>query len=217
MRSSKLPRRVASVVLTACASDSLHQPVRRPSAFAGLIPFGHTMMRRNRVTITVVCVLALTALVVWANWPGQCIAPGVLADRVVVLKSKRKLELYANGKLLKSYAVSLGHHPVGPKEREGDKRTPEGLYFIESHNARSSFHRALKVSYPSASDRMAAEKRGDLPGGDIMIHGLRNGLGWIGRLQRCIDWTAGCIAVTNPEIEEIYRVLADGTPIEIRP
>ena len=174
-------------------------------------------MHRYMVRITVVCIVALTALLVWANWPGHPIAPGVLADRVVVLKSKRQLELYANGKLLKSYLVSLGRHPLGPKEREGDKRTPEGLYAIESHKQRSSFHRALKVSYPSAADRMAAEKRGVTPGGDIMIHGIRNGLGLIGRLQRRLDWTAGCIAVTNPEIEEIYRVVPDGTPIEILP
>jgi murein L,D-transpeptidase YafK len=111
----------------------------------------------------------------------------------------------------------LGRNPVGPKLREGDKRTPEGLYAIESHNPRSSFHRALKVSYPSAADRIAAAKRGVAPGGDIMIHGIRNGLGFIGRLQRRLDWTAGCIAVTNPEIEEIYRAVPDGTPIEIRP
>jgi murein L,D-transpeptidase YafK len=174
-------------------------------------------MRRHKVRITVACVLALTALLVWANWPGHSIADGVLANRIVVLKSKRQLELYANGKLLKNYTVTLGRRPVGPKQREGDKRTPEGLYAIESHRPRSSFHRALKVSYPSVADRMAAEQRGEPPGGDIMIHGIRNGLGLVGRLQRCLDWTAGCIAVTNPEIEEIYRVVPDGTPIEIRP
>jgi murein L,D-transpeptidase YafK len=113
--------------------------------------------------------------------------------------------------------VSLGRHPVGPKEREGDKRTPEGLYLVESHKLNSSFHRALKVSYPSAADRIAAEKRGQPPGSDIMVHGIRNGLGLIGRLERLRDWTSGCIAVTNPEIEEIYRAVPDGTPIEIRP
>jgi len=175
------------------------------------------MMRRYLVIIAVVCMVALSALLVWANWPQQSIAPGVVADRIVVLKSKRQLELYAKGNLLKSYVVSLGRHPVGPKEREGDKRTPEGLYAIESHNPGSSFHWALKVSYPSAADRLAAAKRGLAPGGDIMIHGIRNGLGLIGRLQRQMDWTAGCIAVTNPEIEEIYRAVPDGTPIEIRP
>jgi murein L,D-transpeptidase YafK len=159
----------------------------------------------------------MTGLLVWANWPGDSIATGALADRVVVWKSRHQLELYANGKLLRSYAVSLGRHPVGPKQQEGDNRTPEGLYAIESHNPQSSFHRALKVSYPSAADRMAAARRGVAPGGDIMIHGMRNGLGFIGRLHRRLDWTAGCIAVTNPEIEQIYRVVPDGTPIEIRP
>ena len=179
--------------------------------------FGHTMMRRFMVRITAVCLVALMVLLTWANWPEHSIAPGVLADRIVLLKSKRQLELYDKGSLLKSYVVSLGRHPVGPKEREGDKRTPEGTYAIESHKPSSSFHRALKVSYPSAADRIAAEKRGVAPGSDIMIHGIRNGLGLIGRLQRRLDWTAGCIAVTNPEIEEIYHAVPDGTPIEIRP
>jgi murein L,D-transpeptidase YafK len=175
------------------------------------------MIRRHLVRIAVVCLVVLSALLVSANWPEHPLAPGLLADRVVVLKSMRQLELYANGKLLKCYRISLGRHPIGPKEREGDNRTPEGLYVIESHKLRSSFHRALKVSSPSAADRIAAEQRGAPPGGDIMIHGLRNGLGLIGRLQRRLDWTAGCIAVTNPEIEEIYRVVPDGTPIVIRP
>jgi murein L,D-transpeptidase YafK len=176
-------------------------------------------MFTRRGTLRIFCVVALlvAALLLWANWQGPSTAPGVLADRIVVLKSSRQLELFANGKLLKSYKVSLGSNPIGPKQREGDKRTPEGLYAIESHKARSSFHKALKVSYPSAADRMTAEKRGEPPGGDIMIHGIRNGLGWIGRLQRCRDWTSGCISVTNPEIEEIYRIVPDGTPVEIRP
>jgi murein L,D-transpeptidase YafK len=164
------------------------------------------------VGFAVVCAVAITALLVWANWPGESLAEGATADRVVVWKSKRQLELYAHGKLLKSYAVSLGRNPVGPKLREGDKRTPEGLYAIESHNPRSSFHKALKVSYPSAADRIAAAQRGVAPGGDIMTHGIR-----MGGLQRRADWTAGCMAVTNPEIEEIYRAVPDGTPIEIRP
>jgi murein L,D-transpeptidase YafK len=175
-------------------------------------------MRRFAVRVTVVGVTVLFALLVWANWPPEYAFPvGALADRIVVSKSHRRLELYANGQLLKSYVVSLGRCPVGPKQREGDKRTPEGLYTIEAHKPDSSFHKALKVSYPSAADRMAAEKRGVAPGSDIMIHGMRNGLGFIGRLQRRMDWTAGCIAVTNPEIEEIYRVVRDGTPIEIHP
>lgn len=159
----------------------------------------------------------MAVLLVWANWPGDSIEDGARADRIVVLKSKRQLELYASGMLLKSYVVSLGSHPDGPKQQEGDKRTPEGLYAVELHKPLSAFHRALKVSYPSPDDRLAAAKRGVAPGGEIMIHGLRNGLGFIGRLHRRLDWTAGCIAVTNPEIDEIYRVVPDDTPIEIRP
>jgi murein L,D-transpeptidase YafK len=169
------------------------------------------------VEFAVVCAVAVTALLVWANWPGEPLAEGARADRIVVWKSKRQLELQVHDQVLKSYAVSLGRNPVGPKLREGDKRTPEGLYAIESHNPRSSFHKALKVSYPSAADRIAAAKRGVAPGGDIMIHGIRNGLGLMGWLQRRMDWTAGCIAVTNPEIEEIYCAVPDGTPIEIHP
>jgi murein L,D-transpeptidase YafK len=174
-------------------------------------------MRRSLVRIGVVCAVGLATLLVWANWPGHPIAAGAFADRVVIWKAKRLLELYTNGKLLKRYVVSLGRNPVGPKLQEGDNRTPEGLYAVELHNPRSSFHKALKVSYPSAADRTAAAKRGRAPGSDIMIHGMRNGLGLIGRLQHWVDWTAGCIAVTNSEIEEMYRAVPDGTPIEIHP
>lgn len=172
---------------------------------------------RKAIRTGIVCIAAVAAVLLWANWPGHPLAPGARADRIVVLKAQRRLELYAGAKLLKSYRVSLGGHPIGPKQQEGDKRTPEGLYAVELHKPDSSFHLALKVSYPSAADRLAAEKRGVSPGGDIMIHGLSNRMGFIGRLQRWLDWTAGCIAVTNPEIEEIYRAAPDGTPIDIRP
>jgi len=159
----------------------------------------------------------VAGVLAWANWPAESLATGTIADRVVVWKSKRQLELYANGRLLKRYAVSLGRNPVGPKLQEGDNRTPEGLYTAELHNPHSSFHLALKVPYPSPADRAAAAKRGVAPGSDIMIHGMANGLGLIGRFHRRVDWTAGCIAVTNSEIDEIYRAVPDGTAIEIRP
>lgn len=175
------------------------------------------MKRRFIIVFGIVCVVVLATLLGYANWPGTALPPDALADRIVVLKFKRQLELHANGKVLKCYVISLGRHPVGPKQREGDKRTPEGIYAIESHRANSSFHKALKVSYPSPADRAAAEKRGEAPGSDIMVHGIRNGLGFIGRFQRLVDWTSGCMSVTNPEIEEIFRAVRDGTPIEIRP
>jgi murein L,D-transpeptidase YafK len=138
-------------------------------------------------------------------------------DRVVVEKSARRLSVYSHGQLLKSYSVALGRQPLGTKSREGDNRTPEGVYRIDAHNPASSFHRALHLSYPSAADTARARAAGQDPGGDIMIHGIRNGLGWLGRVHRTMDWTRGCIAVTNPEIEELFRAVPDGTPVEIRP
>jgi murein L,D-transpeptidase YafK len=138
-------------------------------------------------------------------------------DRLVVLKSKRELQLWSNGTVLKTYRVSLGGQPVGRKERQGDHRTPEGQYVINGRNVNSRFHRSLRVSYPNAEDLARAAKRRIPPGGDIMIHGLPNGYGWVGRGHLAKDWTDGCIAVTDHEIEEIWSLVADGTPVEIKP
>jgi murein L,D-transpeptidase YafK len=139
------------------------------------------------------------------------------ADRIVVLKSERKLVLMKDGKEFRSYKVSLGTEPVGPKRKQGDHRTPEGTYVIDRRNPTSQFHRALHISYPNLSDRAQAQKVGVDPGGDIMIHGLPNGFGFLGKTHLWRDWTDGCIAVTNDEIEEIWKLVPDGTPIEIRP
>jgi murein L,D-transpeptidase YafK len=106
---------------------------------------------------------------------------------------------------------------AGYKQREGDGRTPEGRYAIDFKNPRSRFHLALRISYPDASDRDSARRRGVPPGGDIMIHGLPNGLGWLGKYHLWRDWTDGCIAVTNGQIEEIWASVDVGTPVEIRP
>jgi hypothetical protein len=159
----------------------------------------------------------LLVLLVYANIRFQSLAIGAQADRVIVEKSSRRLTLLHQGKVLKVYHVALGHTPVGRKECEGDGRTPEGLYRIDLHKSDSAFHLALHISYPNASDVEVARAKGCSPGGAIMIHGTRNGLGWLGRLHRLVDWTAGCIAVTNWEIEEIWRAVPVGTPIEIRP
>ena len=127
------------------------------------------------------------------------------------------MTLYYNGKILKSYDISLGRSPNGAKEKEGDKKTPEGIYSIIEHFEPSAFHRSLRISYPDKNDIQRAEKEGVSPGSDIMIHGMRNGLGLIGRMHLWFDWTAGCIAVTNQEIEELWRVVPDGIEIEIKP
>jgi len=143
--------------------------------------------------------------------------PGVKADRVVVIKSKRLLMLEKEGKVLKAYRVALGGHPVGPKTQEGDSKTPEGHYRLDSRNANSKFYRSIHVSYPNASDAAAARKRGVRPGGAIMIHGLPREWAWVGKLHVATDWTDGCIAVSNEEMDEIWRAVSDGTPIDIQP
>jgi murein L,D-transpeptidase YafK len=155
--------------------------------------------------------------VIWANAPLKPLPPDTKVDLLVVNKGDRELFAYSHGKLLRSYRVSLGREPIGPKLSQGDRRTPEGRYSIDSHNSASAFHRALHISYPSTADAARARSDGHDPGGDIMVHGIHNGLGWIGRAHRIADWTVGCIAVTDPEIEELYRIVPDGTPIELRP
>ena len=138
-------------------------------------------------------------------------------DRVVVHKAERKLMLMSGAKVLKTYKVALGGNPTGHKQQQGDSRTPEGNYVLDFRNAHSQFHRALHISYPNAADRASAKRRGVSPGGDIFLHGLPNGYGAVGSAHTLHDWTDGCIAVTNDEIEEIWRVVKDGTPIEIKP
>jgi murein L,D-transpeptidase YafK len=147
----------------------------------------------------------------------QSLPPGTVADRIVVEKSVRTLALYQGTQLLKKYAVALGPNPVGAKEQEGDGRTPEGVYVIDSKKRDSAFDRALHVSYPNAADLKRARERHVSPGGAIFIHGLPNGFGGIGKAHLRRDWTAGCIALTNEEIEELWRVVPIGTRIEIRP
>ncbi len=110
-----------------------------------------------------------------------------------------------------------GANPVGAKQEEGDNKTPEGIYKIDGRNPQSTFHLALHVSYPSDEDKTRAADRGASAGFDIMIHGIRNGLGWMGAFHRLNDWTAGCVAVTDEEIEELWRITPDGTTVEIRP
>jgi murein L,D-transpeptidase YafK len=121
------------------------------------------------------------------------------------------------GRVIKTYKIALGSEPVGPKARQGDHRTPEGTYVIDNRNANSKFHRSLHISYPNAADRERARKLGISPGGDIFIHGLPNGYGFVGAAHRARDWTDGCIAVTDQEIEEIWRAVDNGTPVEILP
>ncbi|MBO0719647.1 MAG: L,D-transpeptidase family protein [Blastocatellia bacterium] len=170
----------------------------------------------KRLLVLIPALLLLT-LLIYANIPDRPLADNVRADKIVVEKGKRKLSLIKSGEVLKSYRVALGRQPVGQKLREGDNKTPEGNFTIDYRNQNSCCHLALHISYPSKSDVERAEKNGINPGGEIMIHGLRAGFGWVGSLHRIADWTRGCIAVTDREIEEICRAVPDGTPIEIYP
>jgi murein L,D-transpeptidase YafK len=139
------------------------------------------------------------------------------ADSVLILKKEHLLELLAGGKVIRTYKVALGSGGLAPKEREGDGRTPEGNYVIDSRNANSQYHKALHISYPNAEDRKRAARLGVSPGGAVMIHGLPNGKGLIGPAHRLYDWTLGCVAVTDSEIDEIWNLVPLGTPVVIRP
>ena len=139
------------------------------------------------------------------------------ADRIVILKSERQLLLLQDGKVLKSYAIALGSHPVGAKRRQGDGRTPEGYYVVDGRNAKSRYHRSLHLSYPNDIDRARARAAGVNPGGAIVIHGMPNTYGRFDPIRFFRDWTDGCIAVGSIAIEEIWARVDDGTVVEIRP
>ncbi len=138
------------------------------------------------------------------------------ADRVLVDKSDEKMYLLKGDELLGEYAVAFGANPKGHKQQEGDERTPEGRYVLDYRNANSAYYKSIHISYPNDADREAARQRGVDPGGQIMIHGQRNGFGWLSFITQWFNWTDGCIAVTNGEMDEIWQLVRDGTPIEIR-
>ena len=151
----------------------------------------------------------------WAA--SATLANSTKADRVLVEKKIRTLTLLSHGKAFKTYKVALGQSPEGRKQRQGDHKTPEGIYVLDRRNNHSRFYRSIHISYPNSVDRAEAAKIGAQPGGDIMIHGLPIGFGWLGDAHRENDWTDGCIAVTDSEMDEIWEIVPDGTVIEIRP
>jgi len=154
--------------------------------------------------------VAVTALILMSS------AVAETADSVLVDKSDEKLYLLKDGRVLAEYSVSFGARPKGHKEQEGDERTPEGNYVLDYKKEDSSFYRAIHISYPNEEDRRSAAERGVDPGGAIMIHGQRNWLGWLSFITQRFNWTDGCIAVTNGEMDEIWDSVPVDTPIEIR-
>lgn len=166
--------------------------------------------------------IAVLSLLAFAALSSQAFSAGLpptseptVADKVLVLKSQRALLLMKGDEVLKRYIVSLGANPVGPKIRQGDHKTPEGNYVLDRHNQNSQFYRSIHISYPNADDVARARKLGVRAGSGLFIHGLPND--FHGHSDALGDWTEGCIAVTDAEMDEIWRMVADGTPIEIKP
>ena len=149
------------------------------------------------------------------NTAQQTIPTDVTIDKVFVDKSERVLKLLSGDKVIKTYHIALGDSPAGHKRQQGDERTPTGSYKLDYKNEKSSYYRSIHVSYPNASDKAQARKRGVSPGGDIMIHGQKNGFGHLAALTQKRDWTDGCIAVTDDEMDEIMSVYKAGMLIEI--
>jgi murein L,D-transpeptidase YafK len=156
----------------------------------------------------------LLALLLFAR--AQAPAPKDHADQIIVVKSQHRMTLLSHGVPIKVFEVALGTGGLEPKEREGDGRTPEGNYFLDAKNPNSLFHLSFHISYPNTADRARANKAGFSPGGNIMIHGVEKKFEYLGALQHGYDWTEGCIALSNPEIEEFARLIPIGTPIEIK-
>lgn len=164
-----------------------------------------------KLAILAMCLLMAVAGLATAK-AGQA-----TANLIIVEKAKRVLSLYNGKKLIKTYRIALGGNPQGHKEQEGDSRTPEGRYIIDAKNPWSSFHLSLRISYPDRRDLASARRRGVSAGGAIMIHGTPGSLATLNAAGFYPDWTAGCIAVTNNDIEDIYAKIRNGTPIVIKP
>jgi murein L,D-transpeptidase YafK len=162
-------------------------------------------------------VIFLTAIL-WAGQKFSLLAQSKTApDSIVISKSTHTLSLMSGKTVLKTYRIALGRGSSGAKQVEGDNRTPEGKYVIDEKKASSKFHKALHLSYPNADDRARALKLGKAPGGDIEIHGLPTAFARVGTTQHVLNWTAGCIALSNDEIDEVWNMVAVGTPVEIDP
>ena len=170
----------------------------------------------NKFSLKTSLVLTLLLPIAYYFYPTQKIPESAVIDRIIVLKSRHKLLAYSSGKLVADYKISIGKNPLGAKEFEGDNRTPEGIYTINGKNSNSQYFKNLGVSYPNQRDTRHAKQTGKPAGGNIKIHGLKNGLGYIGKFHRWKDWTNGCIALTNREVNELYDHTPVGTVIEIR-
>jgi len=172
---------------------------------------------KRTIIFAVLILICAFSIYLYAHHNWNSLPAGTTIDRIVVEKSARRLSIFRDRNQIKIYRIALGRKPLGLKQEEGDMKTPEGIYKIDGRNPQSSFYLALHISYPSDEDNKRAATHGVSAGSDIMIHGIQNGRGWIGAFHRWKDWTHGWVALTDEEIEELWRVTSDGTTIEIRP
>ena len=189
-------------------------------SFFYLTTYKNTRGLLTAVVLATVAIISSSASAAMASTKNSlnntdAIPKNVIIDKVFVDKSKRILQLLSDNKVIKTYHVALGGNPTGHKQKQGDSRTPVGSYNLDYKNEKSKFYRSIHVSYPNAADKAFAKKLGVSPGGDIMIHGQKNGFGALDPVTQKLDWTEGCIAVTNDEIDEIMAAVKVGTAIEI--
>lgn len=163
----------------------------------------------------IISAVIIAALLAYYFFPEKKLPAGSKIDRIVVFKSKRKMNVYSDNKVLKTYHISISRHP-GKKQADDDDKTPEGSYKVDSKVSKSGYYMSLHISYPNPQDVKNAKKTGRKAGGGISIHGLKKGFGFIGKFQRLIDWTSGSIAVTDQEMDELYKKADVGTAIEIK-
>jgi murein L,D-transpeptidase YafK len=168
------------------------------------------------IRISLFIVLAFVFIItVYYFFPERKLPNCSKVDKILVEKSKRKMHVYSVEKKLKSYTISLGFRTKGKKHFERDGKTPEGVYYVVSKNSQSIAHKSFGISYPNAADKKYAAQRDKSPGGNIMIHGMMNHLGYWGKFHRFIDWTGGCIALTNSEMDDLFRHVDVGCEVEI--
>lgn len=172
-------------------------------------------MKRRLAIAASIAILASAVGLVFFSPRSDANPPVVRIDRIRVDKSEHRMTVFANGSAVRTFQVAIGRGGLGPKVRQGDGRVPEGNYLINGRNPQSAYHLSLRIGYPTPAQAAAARRQGIDPGGDIMIHGLPNGRSWIGERHRLADWTQGCVAVTNEEMDWLWQAVPDGTPIEI--
>lgn len=165
-----------------------------------------SLLNHVLLLITLVCV-----------YPAFANSVDPVADLVRVHKKARKLEVLSEGRVTQTFSIALGGNPEGHKTREGDKKTPEGKYQLDYRKSDSAFYKALHVSYPNERDVAYARAQQVSPGGQIMIHGQKNGFGWLSPIMQRFDWTNGCIAMSNEDMDVLWTLVPEGTPIEILP